>query len=177
MTCLPCLRRCAWIVAALALAAACMVSGCAGYSVGSMLPGNIKTVFVPNLTNQTGEPDIENMATDALIEAFQKDGTLNIAGPGNADAVLVVTLTSVELKPLQYSKSKSTEVSEYRLTLFANMKLKERETGKTIVEYTLVSGKTSFELLGDFATAKEEAIPDASKDLAHQIVNRVAEAW
>ena len=170
-------RRCAWMIAVLALAAACMFSGCAGYSVGSMLPGNIKTVFVPNLTNQTGEPDIENMATDALIEEFQKDGTLDIAGPENADAVLVVTLTSVELKPLQYSKTKSTEVSEYRLTLFANMKLKERVTGKTLVEYTRVSGKTSFELLGDFATAKEEAIPDASKDLAHQIVTRMVEAW
>ena len=169
-------RRCAWMIAALALAA-CLGSGCAGYRVGSMLPGNIKTVFVPNLTNKTGEPDIENMATDALIEEFQKDGTLDIAGPENADAVLVITLTGMDLKPLEYSKTKSTEVSEYRLTLYATMKLKERVTGKTLVEYARVNGKTSFELLGDFATAKEEAIPDASKDLAHQIVNRIVEAW
>lgn len=174
---LPGLRPRFCVAALLAACAPLVFSGCAGYSVGSMLPENIRTVFVPNVINQTSEPDIENTATGAIIEEFQKNGTLDIAGREDADAILDVTLVAMELKPLQYSRSRSTEVREYRLVLYAGIKLKERGTGKTLVEYPRVGGKTSFELLGDFATVKQEAIPAAARDLAVQIVSRVVEAW
>ena len=52
-----------------------LLTGCTGYRLGSMLPPEIKTVYVPTFANQTTEPLLEMEATDAVIVEFQQDGS------------------------------------------------------------------------------------------------------
>ncbi len=151
-------------------------TGCAGYRLGSSLPGSIRSVYVPTFVNRTSEPELETEATSAAIKEFQRDGTLRIAGVDRADAVLKVTLRRYELKPLSYSEDRATEPSEYRLRLVADVVLEERVTGKVIVEAGAV-GKESFELTGDLSSAKQEALPEAASYLAHDIVKKVTTGW
>ncbi len=156
---------------------AVLLHGCAGYRLGSSLPGNIKSVYVKTFVNECGEPELESVTTSATIAEFQKDGTLSIAGAKTADAVLIARLTDYSLKTLRYSQDNTTEPSEYRLTITAGIILSNRATEKVILEYPTVIGKSTFELEDDLATAKANALPEAANDLAHDIVERVVEGW
>ena len=55
--------------------------GCVGlgYRLGSSLPPDIRSVYVPVFVNRTGEPRVETEATRAAKQEFQRDGTLHLA--------------------------------------------------------------------------------------------------
>ena len=152
-------------------------AGCAGYRAGTSLPSSIRSVHVPTFFNKSGEPNVEATVTGALIVELQRDGTLAIAGKGDADAILEVTLTALKLEPLRYSKDNATQTEEFRLILFADMVMREIATGKTVARGTGLKGKTTFIPAGDLSSAKKAAIPAAARDLAHSIVEGVVEAW
>jgi outer membrane lipopolysaccharide assembly protein LptE/RlpB len=154
-----------------------MMSGCLGYRMGTTLPPGVRSVYVPTFINNCGEPDVESTATSATIQELRRDGSLKLLSADQADAILDVTLTRYELKPLRYSSDSSTEASEYRLMLTASIVLRERETGKILAENASIRGKSTFEPEGDIASAKQSALPAAARDLAHDIVESVVEAW
>jgi hypothetical protein len=159
------------------LSIAATVHGCLGYRLGTTLPEGIRSIHVPTFVNECGEPDLEFTVTQATIREFRRDGSLKIAAAEEADAILEATLKSFELKPLRYSSDNATEANEYRLTLTVSIALKEKGTGRTLTENTELQGDSTFELEGDIALAKTAALPAAARDLAHDIVESVVEAW
>jgi len=160
----------------LALALAC-AGGCASYQLGSMLPADIRTVHVPTFQNATQEPLLEIDVTNATIQEFQTDGTLGIAGAGAADAILEATITGFELRPLRYERDEPSRASEYRLRLSASVVLKKRASQKLVVQAPSVIGETWFVPGADLVAAKRTALPDAARQLAHNIVEQIVEAW
>ena len=54
-------------------------AGCANYRLGSMLPADLKTVYVPTRKNETAEPLIEQDVTRAILSQIQMDGSLRVA--------------------------------------------------------------------------------------------------
>lgn len=166
------------LLTGLALFAASCLTGCVGYRLGSMLPPDIRSVYIPTFVNKTDEPLIESDTTEAAIKEFQKDGTLRVVGtPEAADALLDVTLVKYELSALAYDTLKRTTANEYRLTLTAKVVMSSRKTGKVIAENPKVQGETTFVLSGDMTSAKRQALPAAAADLAHDMVETVVEAW
>ena len=153
------------------------MSGCVGYRVGSMLPPDIATVYVPTFVNRTSEPQIEVEATRAAIAEFQKDGSLRVVDPETADAILEVTMTGYEASPLSYDDDNRTSANEYRLTLTVSIVLKRRATDEILTEAVGIQGESTFRIAGDFTSSKQTGLPKAAKDLAHDIVEKVVEAW
>ncbi len=155
-----------------------MVSGCGclGYRLGSTLPPDMKTVFVPIFVNGTKEPQIEIKTTSMVIQEFRKDGSLRVTNADDADTKLEVTLVAYELVPLRYEQGRAKAGSEYRMTLRAKVVFREMDTSKVLSE-SLVFGDATFLLSGDMATAKGKALPVAARDLAHDIVESVVEYW
>ena len=144
-------------------------SGCVGYRVGSMLPPDIRTVFVPTAENRTDEPLIETEVTRAIISQIQLDGSLRISNdPANADAVLNVTLRNYRLVPVSYRKQQQAQPTEYRIILTAAFTMVESRTGKVLAQGALS---------GDMSSAKRAGLPDAAKRLAHDIVEKMVETW
>ncbi len=162
---------------ALTLLVAVSLTGCAGYQLGSMLPDDIKTVAVPTFINKTKEPLLEVDCTQAAIEEFQRDGSLKVVSEDQADAVLEVVLIEFTQAPLAYEKTRRTAAQEYRMTIYAGMVLKRKSDGSIISQYPRVRGEAAFELIGDLSSSKLRVLPVAAEDLAHQIVERVVEAW
>jgi hypothetical protein len=157
----------------------CMIvsgCGCLGYKLGTTLPSNIKTVFVPTFVNGTQEPQIEIKTTSMAIQEFRKDGSLRVVDADTADTKLEVTIVAYELVPLRYEQARAKAGSEYRMTLRAKVVFRAMDTSKVISE-SLVSGDATFLLSGDMATAKAKALPIAARDLAHDIVESVVEYW
>lgn len=160
------------------LAACALLPGCASYRLGSMLPPEIKTVYIPTFVNETSEPFIETDVTRATMEALQLDGSLRIArSADDADAVLTVKLTGYDLNPLTYEKVRRTAANEYRLVLTAQVVLASTKGGKVLAEDPLVQGESTFDIAGDFTTSKATGLPVAARDLGRRIVAAVVEAW
>jgi hypothetical protein len=152
------------------------LAGCAGYRLGSTLPPDIKTIYVPLFANQCRDPLIENDATAATIAELQKDGTLKVVNEENADVVLECTLIGISLNPLRYNRSDVTKPNEYRLTLSASFTLKRVRTQEILCESTVI-GESTFPFYGNLVSAKQSATPRAAEDLAKRIVEKAIEAW
>jgi hypothetical protein len=163
------------VLAALAL---CMglASGCVGYRLGSTLPPGIESVYVPTFQNESGEPLLETQTTGAAIQELQKDGTLRVRDKSGADAMLEVTLISFTLEPLRYERDQSKTTNEYRMRIRAEILFTRLRDGSVLSKRT-VEGEATFEPSGSLTTAKREALPEASRDLAHDIVENIVEYW
>lgn len=161
----------------LGAALAVTLTGCAGYQLGSMLPPDIKTVFVPTFVNKTQEPLIEVDTTQAAIEEFQRDGSLRVVNEDQADSILEVTLREYRIEPVSYRAEQKTTAKEYRITIHASVLLKRRGTDAVIAQNPRVKGEAVFPFSGDLTSSKLTGLPDAADDLAHNIVEQVVEAW
>jgi hypothetical protein len=157
---------------------AVLLTGCASYQLGSMLPDDIKTVYVPTFVNKTSEPMIETEATQAAIRELQKDGSLKVVGTREeADTLLAVTLTDYQLTPLKFERDLNTTADQYRLTLTAQVVLTRRTTDKVVSENPRIQGEADFPVAGDFTTSKKQGLPSAAEDLSHNIVESIVETW
>jgi len=166
----------AGIVGASAIGVAMLVAGCV-YQLGSSLPPDLKTMYLPTFINNSGEPQIEINTTQAAISEFQKDGTLKVVhSPSEADLVVEVTLTALKLEPLRYNQNDPKTTLEYRMRIDANVVVTKVKT-KEIFAKTSVEGETTFIFAGDLTSSKQGALPAATYDLAKKIVSSVVEVW
>jgi len=168
----------ALLLALAAGALAAVLPGCVGYRLGSMLPADIRTVYVQPVVNRTDEPLIEVEATRAAIREIQIDGSLKVVNnKAEADAWLNVVLTGYNLTPIAYQQNQATATEEYKLVLTASMLLTRRRNGEVVVEAPRISGQTTFVLAGDLTSSKNAALPEAASDLGRRIVAGMVEAW
>ena len=151
--------------------------GCASYRLGSMLPADVRTVHVPTCVNQTSEPLVEQDVTAAILSQIQTDGTLRVAGPDDADAVLDVVLVKFWLDPVAYAKGESSTANQYRMSIRASFSLRRRSTGEVVVESPGVVGWHDFDFAGDMTSSKAVALRPAADDLGRRILNRIVQYW
>jgi outer membrane lipopolysaccharide assembly protein LptE/RlpB len=161
-----------------AFAAAFLLSSCAGYRLGSMLPPGIKTVYIPTVENHSTEPRIEIIATREIMKEVQMEGSLKVVREkAQADAVLAIKIVHYVLEPVSYqSNINNTTANEYRLRLFAEVVLTGKDD-KVLADNKSVYGESTFPIVGDFTSSKERGLPEASKDLARKAIQACTEAW
>jgi len=151
------------------------LAGC-GYRVGSVNPDDpIKSIYIPNAKNKTTEPAIEARATSKIITAFQIDGSYTVVNQNDADAILEVTLVSYNRSALRYDKLDITR--EYRLTIGAELVLRDAKTNKVVYTARRVEGEKAFFVTVTLPESERIAVPFALEDLADHIVERVTERW
>ena len=166
------------VLALLLCAAAMLCGGIAGcyYTLGTTLPRDLRTVYVPIFANKSKESRIENEATRAARSEFQRDGTLRLADAEDADLVLTATLVDYSLQAISYQRNRPKVTREYRVVLTADIVLKRTHPQKELFTRR-VTGDTTFEVGADLTVAKTEALPAAAKILARNIVEAVVQMW
>ena len=96
--------RPAWSLGALMVLLS--TSGC-GYALagrGNTLPADIRTIGIPDLVNQSSEPDIDGVLTRALRTEFQGKGRYVVRPEGTGvDALLTGRVTSVIFQPVAFT--------------------------------------------------------------------------
>ncbi len=165
---------------------ALLFSGCAGYKVGSIQPkfmAEIRTLAIPSFKNNTLEPRVEVPLATALIKQFQQDGTYQIVGENNADAIVVGTLERIERRPARSVRGNTLQTKEYTLELKCRFEVVNRVTG-AIIDSRSINGTTSFfvssgsdDIASDVNQDERQAIPLAAEDMAVQYVSMVSEGW
>lgn len=150
---------------------------CGAYRLGTTLPGNLKTVYVPTFENNTNEPGIEIGVTDAVLTRFRQDGNLKPVSRQEADTLVTGKIIRWDRSVMDYTGDDDDVVDEYRLYVTVQIKFQDLRTGKLLISGEKIKGHTDF-LVGTNLTASEEAArPDAFKDLARRVVDAVVSIW
>jgi outer membrane lipopolysaccharide assembly protein LptE/RlpB len=163
----------------LAAAAALLLPGCAGYHTGSDKPGrmeHVKTLAVPTFKNLTLEPRSAVLVTNNVVRQFQLDGTYQIKDSQDADAVLHGTIREFTRRQLRSARNNNLRTRELELIMFVDYTVEEPVTGSVLTRGT-VNGSTSVFLDPNFQLSERQAIDDASRKMAEELVSRLAEGW
>jgi hypothetical protein len=155
------------------------VAGCVGYTVGPIPPTYMKGVHriaVPIFKNFTITPDIEALATTAVIKQIQQDGTYEVAGVDQADAVVVGTIASVNRTRARTLQGNVLASSEFNLRITINFRIEKAGTGEVVGQRN-IDGVSSFFVGNDTASQQREAIPLAVEDAAVQFTSYLSEGW
>ena len=170
------MRRSALIV--FGATAMILMAGCLGYRVGTLLPEDIRTIYVPAFGNKTGERNLEVGATNAVINKLNVDGTLKVVSKEEeADSVLKVTIVDYGLLPVR--RRDVSNPSEYRVTVIVEATLMNQHTGESLWKNKKkrLGGESEFVIRGGLPSSERAALPAAFDDLAHDIVEAIVEGW
>ena len=170
-------RRLFPALTALAIAAAALLSGCVEYRLGSMLPNDVRTVYMPTCVNETSEPLIEMDVTRSILSQIQMDGSLRLASEDAADTVLDVKLTNFDLDPVGYVSGESSTVDQYRMRITASFVLRRQSDNSVVAESPSVTGWYDFDFTGDLTSSKSVALRPAADDLGRRIVAAITQYW
>ena len=165
------------IPAAAAVLLLLFAAGCANYRLGSMLPDDVRTVYVPTCRNQTPEPLIEQDVTRAILSQIQMDGSLRVASEDDADVVLEITLNRFWLDPVSYESGSASTANQYRMSIKASFVLRRRADNSVVVDSPSVTGWYDFDFAGDMSSSKNIALRPAAEDLGRRIVSQIVQYW
>lgn len=164
---------------------ALMLTGCAGYHMGSIKPtpmAQVNTLAVPTFKNDTLEPRVEVLLANTLIKQIQQDGTYKIARENEADAILECTLEELERRPVRSVRGSVLLSREYELRLRVRYRVIDRRTGQDLMSRS-VSGETAFFVSGtnalsaDVLQDERQALPLAMEEAAVRLVAQISEGW
>jgi outer membrane lipopolysaccharide assembly protein LptE/RlpB len=165
----------------LSLVVAMVLSGC-GYTRKTVLPRNIKTIYVETVKNKLQVEEIyayqqglEMDITNAVIRRLQQDGTVKVAKKEKADAILKTNLLAFEQEGLRFDQLE--EVKEYRVFIVVSMSLVDAKTGDILWTEPNFTGDNEYYVTDVTSIGEQKAAMDAVDRLAYNIVDRIVEDW
>lgn len=157
------------------------LSGC-GYTSHTVLPQNMKTIYVDTVKNKIPiaqiyayQPGLEIDITNAVIGRLHRDGNLRVARRDQADVILESNLVGFEQEGLRFTSLES--VAEYKLFIVLSLKLTDRKTGQVIWEEPNFTGDTEYFVSQIRSLSRQEAAQRAVNRLARNVVDRIVEDW
>ena len=162
----------------LALPVLSVLSSCAGYQLGASKPhqmANVTKLAVPTFKNDTLEPRLEVLVTNALIKKLQMDGAYQIVPRSEADAVLVATITDIERSQFRSVRSNTLRSSEILNRLIINYKV-EDSSGGQLMKGT-ERAQSNIVLDPNVQLSERQALADAAERLALILASRISEGW
>lgn len=156
-----------------------LLTSCAGYKIGATKPKHLEkivTLAVPTFDNQTLEPRLAVLATNAVIKQLQADGTYQIATKDRADAVLECTIKNINRSQFRPVRNNVLVTSELRVELQADYKVKEAGTD-AVLHTGRVFGASTIILDPNFQLSEHQAMEVAVVRLASLLVTEISEGW
>jgi hypothetical protein len=163
-------------VGPLALAAVLGLTGCAGYRLGPTngLEAHAKSVQISPFANQTLEPRLTDTVTTQLRSELQRDGTYQLATHGEGDIIITGALTHFDRTEVTLASQDILTVRDFRLSLTAQVTVRERSTGKIILNQP-VTGHTLIRVGNDLTSAERQGMPLLAGDLARNVTALLVE--
>ncbi len=151
-------------------------AGCAYYSVSGSLPGHIKTAAVPLFENETTEPGIVEDVSAAIVDAIISNGSMQVVGEFQADAVVRGTIVDVLDEADEYSRSE--QAKQFRLRIFADVTFFDRVKNRALWEQANMEGWARYDAGGGAdSITREEAKEKAIEMLAKEIIDKTVSGW
>jgi hypothetical protein len=155
------------------------LAGCAGYTLGPIPPTYMKgihKVAIPVFRNTTTAADVEALSTTTVIKQVQQDGTYEVVGVDQADAIVQGVISSVQRTRARALTGNVLASEEFNLNVTIHVRVVRPATGELLGERE-VSGVSSFFTGNDIAAQERQALPLAMEDAAVQLVSFLSEGW
>ena len=179
---------------------AVLLSGCGGYQLGSVKPeayADIETIWVPTFENDTLEPRLAVIVTNAIITQLQQDGTYRIGTKDSSDVALRGRVRKLHRSQQRSANNNILTTQELALELEIAYYLENLQTGQKVKTRNpfgvdvndrdlltgqrrnsgLVVGRTTVFLDPNFQVSEREGLPLAAEDAAEQLVSFISEGW
>ncbi len=162
--------------AALFLAVATLVAGCASYRVGPVNPAIPagQSVEVGLFQNATPQPGLSESVNASIRRELQRDGTFELATGGDGDVLLTGNITAYRRSAVSFQPRDILSVRDFEVELITRIRAADRATGRVLLDREL-TGRTTIRLGGDLASAERQALPLLANDLAKKTVALLAE--
>jgi hypothetical protein len=158
------------VVVLLVLSPACGV-----YSTKGRTTGDIKRIAVPNLSNETAQPDIEIEITGNLREGLIKDNTLKVVPEGEADAVLEGTV--VDYRNVPFTFNADLQAEQYRLVIGLLVSLFNPKDNSYVWKDRRIDAHSDYYLETATERNYDKALEEVYKDLVEGILNATTQEW
>ena len=169
------MKKLAFLLAPLALS---LLTNCAGYQLGASKPAkmaNVTKLAVPTFKNDTLEPRLEVLATNALIKKLQMDGAYKIVPADEADAVLNATITTIQRSQFRAVRSNTLRTSELLMRL--NIRYTVNDTAGTELMNGIAQGASNIVLDPNVQLTERQALADAAERLSITLASQISEGW
>lgn len=152
-----------------------LAPACGVYSTKGRTAGNIKKIAVPNLSNETAQPDIEAEITTNLRNGLIKDNTLKVVAEGEADAVLEGTV--VDYKNVPFTFNTDLQAEQYRLMIGLNVSLFNPKDNTYIWKDRRIDAHSDYYLETTTDRTYDRALEEVYKDIVEGILNATTQEW
>ncbi len=166
---------------ALIIVTSTVVSGC-GYTSKTILPRDIKTIYVDTVRNSMKiddvyayQPGMEIEISNAITRRLHRDGNLKVVERDQADAILISELISYDQQGVRFSRLEN--VQEFRLFIEMKVSLVHAQSGELIWKEPYFSGDADYFVSDVRSIARDDATVEAIDRLARNIVDRIVEDW
>ena len=159
------------VVLGLALGSIALLSGCAGYTWGTSVPEEYRTVAVPVFENLTEVSEMGPTITQYTLREFQREGSFKVVRPDDAAIEVQGVIRKMTRLGIAYDRARGMRASEYRYEILVDVTFVDRRKGKVLLERKGLQGETTFLTQNDLLTGQKNASARIAQDLARQIVN------
>jgi len=159
------------VVLGLALGSIALLSGCVGYTWGTSVPEEYRTVAVPVFENLTEVSEMGPTVTQYTLREFQREGSFKVVRPDDAALEVQGVIRKMTRHGIAYDRARGMRASEYRYEILADVAFVDRRKGKVLLERKGLKGETTFLTQNDLLTGQKNAAARIAQDLARQIVN------
>ena len=156
---------------AVALCALAAIAGCAGYTWGTSVPEEYRTVAVPVFENLTEVAELGHIVTQHTLREFQREGTFKVATPENAAIEVQGVIRRMNREGVSYDRGRGMRATEYHYEVQADVTYVDKRNGKVLLERRGIQAETTFLTQNDLLTGQKNAAPRIAQDIARQVVN------
>ncbi len=168
------LRSPAW----LGVAGCLLLTGCAGYRLGTGTAQKFTTLFIAPVTTEALIPQARELVTTQLREAFIRDGRVALVNsPAQADAVLQVSLTGYD-RIVAVSRQDDTGLARrFDVTLHARATLTDQRTKQAFFTQRTLTAKRGIFTDSGLVPAEYQGLSLLAEQLAVETTHAVLDTW
>ena len=158
---------------------ALFLTGCSSlgeYRFDTAYDTRYQTVAVPVFENNTHEPGLELLVTEAVIKKIQTSTPWSVSAEGSAQTVLTGVITDAERRV--FSRARRTGlVEEMAYVITVDFEWRDLATGEPIIRRRSFSASGGFVPALPAAEPQDVGIHGAADSLASDLVHELRTAW
>jgi hypothetical protein len=141
---------------------------CCGYSTRSLLPDYIKKLHIKIFNNKTVKIGLEELATNAVLEAFRSGSGLRIVDEKSADIIIDGDVSGFSKDPLTYTAGQT--ILEYKITIKFSIRCIDQIKNEVFWEGEVSDWAT-------YTSDEQAGIEEAMKKTAERLVTVILTNW
>ena len=136
----------------------------------------VNNLAIPVFQNETLEPRIATLLTNATIKEFQNDGTFTITRKDKADAILVATISEINRLPFRFNRADRLVSQELNFQIVCDYYVADAINREVLASGT-VTGNSNLSLRENFQLTERQALADAATKVAQNLMVEICEGW